>query len=86
MLSGCEPKNVEMYLKRGSPPVINPDGSKFPEGFLQHGRPDLHLLHVKSDKSLKYLNFSTPYPGSYFLAAYQPYIDPKTTGITQDGL
>lgn len=83
--SGCKPKSVTLYIKYGAPPVINPDGSKFPENFYLEGRPEMNLIEFKSDTTFQYINMSTPFPGSYYAAVFQTYTDPKNEGITQEG-
>lgn len=75
-----------MYLKWGSPPVINPDSSKMPEKFLKEGRPSMYKLSFKSDTKPRYVNITSPIPGSYFAAVYHPYTNPQSEGITQEGL
>ncbi|KAF5270209.1 hypothetical protein FQA39_LY08423 [Lamprigera yunnana] len=81
----CKPKNVTVYLKHGSPPVINPDGSKFPKGFFNFSRP-MQKIEFKSEQLSNYINTSSPAAGSYFAVAFISYTDPRLAGITQKGL
>lgn len=75
-----------MYLKEGSPPVINPDLSKFPDDFVNITRPQMFIANFTSNKSFHYINITSPSFGNYFAAAFVSYTDPKQQGITQKGL
>jgi hypothetical protein len=70
-----------MYMKHKSLPVINPDGSKFPDSFKNISRSQYYYLELMSDKSVKYLNLTSPDPGCYFITAFLPYNDPKHESI-----
>ncbi|XP_063908321.1 post-GPI attachment to proteins factor 6 isoform X2 [Zophobas morio] len=77
----CSPRKVLMYMKHKSLPVINPDGSRFPDSFKNISRSQYYYLELRSDKSVKYLNLTSPDPGCYFISAFLPYDDPKHESI-----
>ncbi|XP_017783090.1 PREDICTED: transmembrane protein 8A isoform X2 [Nicrophorus vespilloides] len=83
---GCTDQNITLYLSRGSPPVINPEGYTFPADYFLREKPALHKLEFRSDKYFKYLNLSSPMPGLYYAVAFLPYSNPQNEGITQEGL
>lgn len=72
-------------MKEGAPPVINPDGSKFPSGFLNTSRSTMYSVSFKSDKKPAYINITAPTPGSYYIATFLPWVDPNKQAITQEG-
>lgn len=81
----CKPQDVSIYLKEGSPPVINPDGSTFPKRLLNVSRPDVYNLEIKSDKTPHYVNLTSPIPGTYYAATFISWTDPTNAAITQQG-
>lgn len=85
IITECQPQEVSIYLKEGSPAVINPDGSKLPERLLNVSRPDFHVLELKSDKTVHYVNMTSPIPGNYFAIAFISWTDPTNDAITQQG-
>lgn len=82
---GCNPRDVIIYLKEGSPPVINPDESKFPDGIFNMSRPQMYYLQMESDETPAYVNLTAPVPGYYYAAAFLPWQDPTQAAITQEG-
>lgn len=82
----CYPRNVSVFLTRGAPPVINPDGSKFPDNFMLKNKPEIYDVQFKSDNKPTYINLTSPYPGLYYAATFNPYTNPRDEGITQHGL
>ncbi|KAH1006200.1 post-GPI attachment to proteins factor 6 isoform X1 [Dendroctonus ponderosae] len=83
---GCTVRNVSLYLKHGAPPVINPDGSPFPEEFRNISRPPTYNLEFLTDQKQSYINVSSPEPGMYFAAIFLAYEDPRFQKISQQGL
>ncbi|XP_065168881.1 post-GPI attachment to proteins factor 6 [Atheta coriaria] len=83
---GCPAQDAELYLQYGAPPVINPDKSTFPQGFLLSRRESIYNISFKTDQVYTYINISSPTPGSYYAVVFFPYVNPKEQGITQDGL
>lgn len=77
---------MTVYIKRASPPVINPDGSSYPENYIVDNKTDLWSTTFMSDKTVSYINISTPRPGIYFVVGFQSYEDPQKQGITQEGI
>lgn len=75
-----------MFVKYGGPPVINPEGAKFPKQFFFEGRPNAIEHNFKSDEKPRYLNMTSPKPGSYFAAIFNSYKDPNNEEIKQEGL
>ncbi|KAF5294042.1 hypothetical protein FQR65_LT10945 [Abscondita terminalis] len=82
---GCQPQDITVYLKQGSPPVINPDKSKIPKSFFNFSRP-MEKLEFKSSGEPGYINVTSPIGGSYFASAFISYTDPNFQAITQQGL
>lgn len=78
-------RNVTLYMKEGSPPVINPDGSKFPSNFVHMNRSLMYSLNFKSDKKPEYVNITAPVAGLYYVAVFLPWINPNQQAITQEG-
>lgn len=72
-------------MKQGAPPVINPDGSPFPKLFKNITRSELYHLEFHSDKKAAYVNITSPDPGSYYVATFLSYSDPKYNQIKQQG-
>ncbi|XP_049821498.1 uncharacterized protein LOC109603011 isoform X2 [Aethina tumida] len=86
LLGSCEPRNVSFYIKPGAPPVINPDGSKFPKSFRKIKRNEIYYSEFLSDKKSNYINITAPAPGQYIMATFLQYEDPRYLAITQQGL
>lgn len=84
-ISGCKPRDISLFMKQGAPPVINPDGSPFPKYFKNITRSDLYDLEFQSDKKAVYINITSPDPGSYYIATFLAYTDPKYNQIKQQG-
>lgn len=82
----CQPQDVSIYVKEGSPPVINPDGATFPKRLFNSSRPDVYYLQVKSDKTPHYVNLTSPIAGTYFAVAFISWTDPTNAAITQQGI
>ncbi|KAJ8925288.1 hypothetical protein NQ315_009117 [Exocentrus adspersus] len=82
----CPSRNVSLFLKYGSPPVINPDGSPFPKIFKNITRSKLYASNFQTDKKEVYINITSPEPGSYYAATFLSYRDPRFNSITQQGL
>ncbi|KAJ8970061.1 hypothetical protein NQ317_012036 [Molorchus minor] len=85
-LFGCSARNISLYMKYGSPPVINPDNSTFPKNVKNITRSKLHNLEFLSDKTEHYINITSPDPGSYYATTFLSYTDPRYNAITQQGL
>lgn len=78
----CDVRNVSVYLKYGSYPVINPDGSEFPSHFRIHQSP-IYESHFVSDGSRHLVNVTSPTPGDWYAVAFLPI---SRARITQKGL
>lgn len=83
---GCHARNVSLFMKWGSPPVINPDGSKFPPTFYPITRSKLYHLEFSSNKQTNFINITSPKQGLYFIATFLQYTNPKYNAISQKGL
>ncbi|XP_060529271.1 post-GPI attachment to proteins factor 6 [Cylas formicarius] len=83
---GCSTRNVSLYMKYGSPPVINPDGSPFPDDFKNITRPEIYNLEFFTNRKEHYINISAPDPGIYYVASFLSYSDPRYRALTQQGL
>lgn len=83
--TGCKKDNATVVLKYGGLPVINPDNTKFPPTYYLSNRPEIYTVNLESNSAAKYINLTSPRPGSYFAVAYFPYVNPNDIGITQEG-
>jgi hypothetical protein len=86
LFSGCDARRVSLFLKYGSPPVINPDGAKFPDNFSISNRVPMHNAEFQSNNVPVILNVTSPDPGDWFAVAFLSYKDPDNDQILQDGL
>lgn len=84
-LGQCKPRAVSIYLKYGSIPYVNPDGSKVAAKVLNERRRH-YGLNVSSDNDEHILNINAPNPGDWFVAAFRSWSDPNNGKITQQGL
>ncbi|XP_029971638.1 post-GPI attachment to proteins factor 6 isoform X2 [Salarias fasciatus] len=66
----CGQHNVTIHLRWGSPPVINPTGSEFPNATLWS--PCLTLTLPVTSQSSTTFNLSDPAPGDWYVAAHLP--------------
>jgi hypothetical protein len=82
----CDPRRISVFLKYGNLPVINPDGSKFPDNFSISNRLPVYHAELHSDKVPVIINVSVPVPGDWFGVAFLSYTDPVDDQILQVGL
>jgi hypothetical protein len=82
----CDPRRVSLFLKYGSLPVINPDGSKFPDNFSISNRVPVYHAEFNSDELPAIINVTSPIPGDWFAVAFLSYTDPNDDQILQQGL
>lgn len=85
-MSKCEPRNISIYMKPGSYPVINPDGVSLPKTFLNISRPNILEKIILTDEKTNYINISSPKPGDWFAVAFISWTDPRKEKIEQQGL
>ncbi|XP_063221877.1 post-GPI attachment to proteins factor 6 [Bacillus rossius redtenbacheri] len=85
LVTRCRTRDVSLYLKHGSYPVINPDGSVFPDHFYTRRVP-LYDLDFRSDSSSAGINITCPLPGDWFAVAFLSYTDPNNDQILQQGI
>lgn len=71
----CGEHNVTIHLRWGSPPVINPTRSVFPNATLWS--PSLSLTLPVTSQSSTTFNLSDPAPGDWYVAAHLPEDDGK---------
>ncbi|XP_066157231.1 post-GPI attachment to proteins factor 6 [Euwallacea fornicatus] len=83
---GCSTRNVSLYLKHASIPLVNPDGTKIPKEFKEISRPEIHNIEFLSDEKKSYINITSPDPGMYYAATFLAYEDPRYEKISQQGL
>ncbi|XP_065350573.1 post-GPI attachment to proteins factor 6 [Cloeon dipterum] len=83
-LSDCEPRNVSIYLKHGSFPVVNPNNATFPNDFrTQDEAGKVKGLSILSDGAKNSLQVEQPLPGDWFLIAFLTF---ENTRIEQKGI
>lgn len=78
-------RNVSLYLKHGSPPAINPDGSPFPQEFRNISRTEILSVQLETNKKEVYINLTSPDPGTFYAAVFLSYEDPRLKQISQQG-
>ncbi|XP_066249341.1 post-GPI attachment to proteins factor 6 [Euwallacea similis] len=83
---GCSTRNVSLYLKHASIPLVNPDGTKVPKEFKEIIRPAIHNIEFLTDQKKSYINITSPDPGIYYAATFLAYEDPRYGKISQQGL
>lgn len=66
----CGQHNVTIHIRWGSPPVINPTGSVFPNATLWS--PSLSLTLPVTSQSSTTFNLSDPAAGDWYIAAHLP--------------
>ncbi|KAJ8880657.1 hypothetical protein PR048_017127 [Dryococelus australis] len=85
LVTRCRAREVSLFLKHGSYPVINPDGSIFPDNFYTHRVP-VYDLEFRSDSVAAGINITCPPPGDWFAVAFLSYTDPNNDQILQQGI
>ncbi|XP_034251935.1 transmembrane protein 8B [Thrips palmi] len=81
-LNRCDVRDVSVYLKYGSYPVINPDGAEYPSHFRIHQSPIYDTIFI-SDGSHHTITVTSPTPGDWYAVAFLPITRAR---ITQKGL
>lgn len=69
----CGQGNVSIHIRHGAPPVINPEGTLFPNETLWS--PSLSLSLPAVSQSFTTLDHSSPAAGDWFVAAHLPVDD-----------
>ncbi|XP_059488547.1 transmembrane protein 8B [Neocloeon triangulifer] len=83
-LNDCEPRNVSVYVKQGSFPVVNPNNGKFPDNFRTETElAKVNGLSILSDGLQYSLSVDRPLPGDWFVIAFLTF---ENTKIEQKGI
>ncbi|KAK2583650.1 hypothetical protein KPH14_009585 [Odynerus spinipes] len=81
----CSPRNVSLYLKSGSLPLVRPDGSII-EAKLMKRRRKYYSLNIKSNGDEHMISIDSPIPGDWYAIAFRSWTDPNSDKIKQQGL
>ncbi|KAF7396661.1 hypothetical protein HZH66_007523 [Vespula vulgaris] len=81
----CSPRNVSLYLKSGSLPLVRPDGSII-EAKLMKRRRKYYALNMQSNGDEHMINIESPIPGDWYIIAFRSWTDPNSDKIKQQGL
>ncbi|XP_014598648.1 PREDICTED: transmembrane protein 8B-like [Polistes canadensis] len=81
----CSPRNVSLYLKSGSIPLIRPDGSII-EAKLMKRRRKHYALNIQSNGNEHMITIDSPIPGDWYIIAFRSWTDPNSDQIKQQGL
>ncbi|XP_076764555.1 transmembrane protein 8B isoform X1 [Xylocopa sonorina] len=84
-IGSCSPRNVSIYLKSGSLPFVQPDGSKI-AAKLMKGRRRYYTLTMESNGDEYMIRIDAPSPGDWYAIAFRSWSDPDNGKITQQGL
>ncbi|ALC46842.1 CG13654 [Drosophila busckii] len=83
----CKPKDISLYLKPGSFPVINPENITFPKNFISaDDRYQTQVLQFYSDDVEQRIHIKGPVMGNWFGVAFISWTDPNNDRIEQQGL
>lgn len=81
----CSPRNVSLYLKSGSLPVVHPDGS-IVRAKLMKRRRKYYSLNMQSNGDEHMISIDSPIPGDWYVIAFRSWTDPNSDKIKQQGL
>ncbi|KAK0164040.1 hypothetical protein PV328_002710 [Microctonus aethiopoides] len=84
-LGNCAPRNISIYLKSGSIPLINPDGSRTDANLLKNRRKHYELEMLSVDDQYL-ITIAIPAAGDWYAIAFRSWSDPDSEKITQQGL
>lgn len=81
----CSSRNVSLYLKSGSLPLVRPDGSII-EAKLMKGRRKYYSLNFESNGEEHMISIDSPIPGDWYVITFRSWADPNSDKIKQQGL
>ncbi|XP_012275962.1 post-GPI attachment to proteins factor 6 [Orussus abietinus] len=84
-IGSCKPRDVSVYLKSGSLPLIIPDKSKIFAKLLKRRR-EYRSLKMSSDEQKHLVSIQAPAPGDWYAIGFRSWSDPNEGKITQQGL
>ncbi|XP_044011522.1 post-GPI attachment to proteins factor 6-like [Aphidius gifuensis] len=84
-LGSCTPRDVSIYLKLGSIPLVHPDGASVNTKLLNNRR-KYYEVNFTSGGDQYDVKITTPTPGDWFAIAFRSWTDPNSEKITQQGL
>ncbi|XP_057339155.1 transmembrane protein 8B [Microplitis mediator] len=84
-LGNCSPRDVSVYLKSGSIPLVHPDGSKISAELLKNRRKFYHSNFTSSGDHYSIL-IPSPSAGDWYAIAFRSWTDPDSEKITQQGI
>ena len=68
------------HIQHGGYPLLYTDHKMYPANFYLRRSSD-HMLTISFSDSHQVVNFDSPHPGTWFMAAYLPHIDARCTCI-----
>ncbi|KAH0548459.1 transmembrane protein 8B [Cotesia glomerata] len=84
-LGNCSPRDVSIYLKSGSIPLVHPDGSKISAELLKNRR-SFYELNLTSAGDQYEISATSPASGDWYAIAFRSWTDPDSEKITQQGI
>ena len=68
----CPKRDISVFLKRHSLPVVNLDASAYPTGSKLGDRVPIFTVKLNSDSDIKIIEIILPVPGDWFAVAFLP--------------
>ncbi|XP_015591102.1 transmembrane protein 8B isoform X2 [Cephus cinctus] len=84
-LGRCSTRDVSVYLKFGSLPLVRPDNSTIAAKLLQR-RYSYYNLEILSDETQHLIRVDAPPPGDWYAIAFRSWSDPNKEQISQQGI
>ena len=69
-------------IQHGGYPLLYTDSNMYPANFYLRRSSD-HMLDISFNDSHTVVNFDSPHPGSWFMAAYLAHVDVGSTSINK---
>lgn len=84
-LGSCVPRDVSIYLKPGSIPLVHPDGASVRAKLLKNRRKYYEVINCTSTGDEHQMTIINPASGDWFAIAFRSWTDPNSEKITQQG-
>lgn len=83
-LTECSSRDVSIFLKSGSIPLVRPDNSTISAKLLDDRR-DYYSLKLSSDGIKIDARIDAPLAGDWYAIAFRSWVDPDSNKIKQQG-